>query len=216
MLKLIVNNTSSINGNLLSSGLSVKPLPTDNSFVFDFQTFSPNLSILRGKDSVHDLCCDMTLEVKEVFVSLEDEGEEGGYFAPAVSANFPAISLEKLNKRISFDSYIQGILRRQFYLNILEQLLLFCHKKEAVKLILNVNATELDHLEIYSRFFISEERVVTELGERTQVIIPTDVHTYDEIIDFMDDLEKDFKKILWREQKTNPAFHEYLISHACA
>jgi hypothetical protein len=216
MLKLIVNNISSINGNLLSPCLTGKPFPTDNSFVFDFQSFSPNLSIFRSKNSVHELSCEMTLEVKEVFVSLEDEGEEGGYFAPAVSCSFPAISLEKLNKKISFESYIQGILRRQFCLNILEQLLLFCHEKEAVKLVLNINDTELDHLEIYSRFFISEERIVTEQGERTQVIIPTDVHTYDEIIDFMDDLEKDFIKILWREQKTNPAFQEYLISHACA
>jgi hypothetical protein len=103
---------------------------------------------------------------------------------------------------------------RQFQLNLLEQLLLFCDEKEAVKLVLNVYNAELDYLEIYSRFFVAEERVVTEQGERTQVTIPTDVHTYDEIIDFMDELGQNFRKVLWREQNNNPIIRQYLQRHS--
>lgn len=215
MLKLIVTNARSIHRTILPQKIDTKPLCHNDSFVFHFQELSPNLYVFRAKDYAHDLSCEMPVEVTETFVSMENDDEEGGYFAPAVSCNFPTISLEKLNKKIDFNNYIRGILVRQFQLNILEQLLLFCDEKRAAKLILTMTNIELDYLEIYSRFFISEERVLTSKGEQIQVVIPTDVHTYDEIVDFVDELEQDFRKILWREQRTNPAFREYLMSHSC-
>jgi hypothetical protein len=104
----------------------------------------------------------------------------------------------------------------QFQLKILEQLYLFCEWKEAVKLVLTTHDANLDYLEIYSRFFVSEEQVAMPMGERTRIVIPTDVDIYDEIVDFMDELDKDFCKTLWRDQKENPAFREYLKSNACA
>jgi len=215
MLKLIVTNAHSFNGNVLPQGIEAKFSPFDDSFISHFQELSPNLYIFRVKGYAHELSCEIPLEVTETFVSLKEEGEEGGYSVSAVFVSFPAMNLEKLNREISFDSYVQGTLVRQFQLNILEQLLLFCDEKEAAKLILTISDTEWDYLDIYSRFFASEEQIVTSKGTQTQVVIPTDRHTYDEIIDLMGKIEEDCRRILWCKQNTNSAFRKYLKSNAC-
>lgn len=215
MAKAIFNNTRSLNGNALPQEFEVKSASLSNSFLVHIQEFSPNLHIFRAKDYTHELLCEMTLKVKEILVSLNDEAEEEACLAKIVTCSFPSISLQKLNEKTGFNSYLHGILMFQFQLKILEQLLLFCEEKDAVHLILTINDADLNYLETYSRFFVSEERVTTSREEQMQVVIPTDVNTYDEIIDFMGKLDTDFRKILWREQNINPAFRKYLKSNAC-
>lgn len=215
MAKRTDNDAHSLNGKALPHEFQTTLSPLSDSFTSLFQEFSPNLHVFAAQDNNHELACKMTVEIKEMFVSLEDEGEEGAYLASVVACSFPAIDVENLHKITGCDSYLQGILMFQFQLKILEQLLLFCEEKGAVNLILTVSDAELDYLEVYSRFFVSEERIGTSRGEQTQVMIPTDVHTYDEIVDFMDELEKDFRKILWRGQNANPVFREYLKLNSC-
>lgn len=158
------------------------------------------------------------MEVKEIFVSLKEEGE-GGYLAPTVACSFPPISLEKLNEKTGFDSYLQELLMGQFQLKILEQLLLFGDRQDAVNLTLTlhdtVNGAGLDYLKFYRRFLVSEEQVTTPTGRETQIIIPTEVDIYDNVIDFMDKIDREFRCALWRGQSINPAFQEYLKSNAC-
>jgi len=223
MLKLIIDNTRFPNGNALPQRLEPKLSPLSDSFLVHIQELSPNLHIFIAKDFTHELLCEMTLEVKEVFVSLEEKGESGGYLAPVVACSIPPISLEKLNEKTGFDSYLQELLMGQFQLKILEQLLLFGDRQDAVTLTLTltltlhdtVNGAGLDYLKFYRRFLVSEEQVTTPRGKETQIVIPTEVDTYDNVIDFMDKIDREFRCALWRGQSINPAFREYLKSNAC-
>jgi hypothetical protein len=56
--------------------------------------------------------------------------------------------------------------------------------------------------------------VTSAKEEQTEIVIPTDVETYEEVVDFMNEVEKQFRKTLWREQTVNLAFREYLKGHA--
>jgi hypothetical protein len=186
----------------------------DSPFMFDFHQLFQDLYIFNGKDYGHDLLCKMTLELKETFVSFE-EGEEGqGHIESAVICNFPGLNVEKLIEKVGFDVYLQKIVLFQFQLKILEQLLLFCEKKDAATLVLTIDDADLDCLDIYSQFVASAKKVMTARGGQTEIVIPTDVETYDDIIDFMDKIEKHFRKTLWRGQTTNLDFREYLKKHA--
>jgi hypothetical protein len=219
MAKETVNTIYPLRGSALSQGLEANLATLSDSFLVHTQEFSPNLHVFRAKDYTHQLLCEMTLEVKEVFVSLEEEGEDGGYLAPIVACSFPPISLQKLNEKTSFDGYLQELLMGQFQLKVLEQLLLFCEQKDAANLMLTlndpVNEADLDYLKFYRRFLVSEDQVTTPRGEETQIMIPTDVDTYDQVIDFMDKIDREFRCALWRGQSINPAFREYLKSTAC-
>jgi hypothetical protein len=210
----IIKNDRSLN-EYISQKLGTTSLPRNDSFLIDFQMFSQNLHVFRATDRNHELRCEMVLEVMESLVPSDAQGEEGAYLAPVVACSFPSISPQKLSEKISFDAYLRDILMFQFHLKILEQLFIFCEEKGAVNLILTMNDAEWDYLEIYSRFFILEEQVITSKGAQMRIVIPTDAHTYDEIIDFMDDLGKEFRTVLWRAQNTNLAFREYLKSNAC-
>jgi hypothetical protein len=219
MAKKTVNTIYPLRGSTLPQGIEANLATLSDSFLVHTQEFSPNLHVFRAKDYTHQLLCEMTLEVKEIFVSLEEEGEGGGYLVPVVACSFPPISLQKLNEKTSFDGYLQELLMGQFQLKVLEQLLLFCEQKDAANLMLTlndpVNEADLDYLKFYRRFLVSEEQVTTPRGEETQIMIPTDVDTYDQVIDFMDKIDREFRCALWRGQSINPAFREYLKSTAC-
>jgi len=213
-----ITNVYPFRGTAMPQGLEANLATLSNSFLVHIQEFSPNLHIFMAKDYTHELLCEMALEVKEIFISLEEEGESGGYLASVVACSFPPISLQKLNEKTSFDGYLQELLMGQFQLKILEQLLLFCEQKDAAHLLLTlndpVNEADLDYLKFYRRFLISEEQVTTSRGEETQIMIPTDVGTYDNVIDFMDKIDREFRSALWRGQSINPAFRAYLVNHS--
>ncbi len=215
MLKATVNNVYPPRGATLPQGLEAKLATLSDSFLIHIQEFSPNLYIFMAKDYTHELLCKMTLEIKEVFVSLEEDSEGGEYLAPVVACNFPSINFQKLNEKTSFDGYLQELLMGQFQLKILEYLLLFCQQEDAAKLILTLNDTGLDYLKFYRRFLVLEEQVTTSRGGETQIVIPIDMGTYDNVIDFMDKIDREFRCALWRGQSVNTAFRDYLKSNAC-
>lgn len=212
MAEIIIMNNHPLNGNTLHQELEPTLPSLNDSLLVDYQEFSQNLYVFRVKDCDHDLFCEMVLEVKESLVFSE---EQGGYLASVVACSLPNISLQKLNEKTGLDGYIQELLVFQFHLKILEQLFLFCEQKEAVKLILTLHGINLGYLELYSRFCASEEQTAPLRGEQMELSLSADVHTYDEIIDFMGELEKNFRKILWREQTANRTFRQYLKSNSC-
>jgi hypothetical protein len=217
MLKLIVNNSNTFHRDALSKEIGIKQTVSNyssqNSFLFDFQETSENLYAFRAQDLDHELSIEMNLERKERF-SCSDEGGEEDYLVPVITCDFPHIDVQKLQEKVLGDQYLQGILMFQFQLRILEQLFLFCEGKDAVNLILTIHDADLDYLEIYRRFVISEEEIITERGEQTEIVISTDIETYDEVLDFMDRVDRDLRRTLWRGQKVNPAFQKYLIDHS--
>ena len=212
MLNLIINNIHPLKGNILPQKREAPPL--SDSFIFDFQEFSAHLHAFRVKDFTHELDCELILEVKKSFVSLDEESEEGYYLVPVVACSFPPVNLQRFNEKTGFDTYFQRLIMAQFQLNILEQLLLFCEQKDAANLALTINDNNLGYLEIYSRFFVSARQVTTEKGEQTEIMIPTDANTYDRVVDFIDKIDREFRCALWRMQSCNPVIREYLKSNS--
>lgn len=208
MLNLIINNTHPFKGNILPQKREM-PLSSD-SFICDFQEFSPNLHAFRVKDCTHELDCELVLEVKKSFVFLEKSGEKDPYLTTVVTCSFPTINLQRFNEKTGFDSYLQRLVMAQFQLNILEQLLVFCEQKDAGNLALAINDDNLGYIEIYSRFFVSASQVTTEKEEQTEAMIPTGTNTYDRVVDFIDKIDREFRCALWRQQRYNSDIREYL------
>ena len=216
MAKATINTTHPLRGNGLPQGLEPELASLSHSFLVDFQEFSSCLHVFRARDYTHGLLCEMTLEVKEIFVTRE----EGGCLTPVAACSFPAISLQKLNEKTGFDGYLQELLMGQFQLKVLEQLLLFCEEKGATNLVLTANdavyGAGLDYLKFYRFFLVAEEQVATSRGEETQIMIPAAAGTYDKVVDFMDKIDREFRCALWRGQSINPAFRDYLKSNSCS
>src|ERR1700733_12476262 len=131
MLKLIINNSDIVHRDESDAKQTAPDPSLQDSFLADFQEFSPNLYVLIAKDSGHELTCQMTLELKESFVYLDEERKEG-YLVPVMACCFPSLDVQKFSEKVGWDNYLQGILMFQFQLKILEQLFLFCEEKDAV------------------------------------------------------------------------------------
>lgn len=194
MLKRVVHNIRSFCRDILPQELDINTTPPASlpprSFLADFQEFSPNLYVVRATEIYHELTLEMILELKERFVYSKGEAEEEVYLAPIIACTLPRIDVQKFNEKACQDACFQEILMIQFQLKVLEQLFLFCEEKAAVNLILTMSDSNLDYLEMYRDFFISEEQVITARGEHTEVVIPTDMETYNKVIDFMDQVDK--------------------------
>jgi hypothetical protein len=176
----------------------------DRIFSFQIKEDSETLYTFEARDFRHDLHCQMVLEVKEPLGYSEEEGS-------SVSCDFPTIDTKKFNEKVWWDEYLQGMLMLRFQLRILEQLLLFCEEQAATSLIIRVNDNNIDYLGVFDPYADSIEETIK--GEMVEAVIPTDVGIYDEVIDFIDRIEKDFRKELWREQGSNTAFRAYLKKH---
>lgn len=218
MLKLISTNPINFYRRVLSEGLEekltqLKPL-SQNTFLCEFQKISTNLYVLRAHDPYHGLVCEMTLELRETFGYCETMGFDDRHLISVLVSDFPYIDTKQLDQKIFHDSYLQAMLTIQFQLKILEQLFLLSENLGAVNLVLNFGDYNQDYIEIYQHFLISQEDVTSAHGDHTEIVIPTDVDTYDHVIDFMDLIDHQFQETLWNEQKTNAAFRHYLrIQH---
>lgn len=217
MLKLIVNNSvpffrghaskQSIT-EVESSSISVKTSP-----LFDCREIGENLYTFRGLDIVHHLSLETTLEIKKA-LSYSKTSNTDCSFKSIISCQCPAIDTHRLDETINCDEYLLGMLLILFQLQFLEELLLLCENKDVSHLYLTFNYINADYLEIYRRFIVSEQQIITPEGEKTEVTISAGLETYDALIDFMYELNQDFCQTLWRYQKTNPAFRQYLKSHS--
>lgn len=211
MLKLVINNTQPLHGRKADD--IPLTLPSKNPFLFNFQQTSHNLYFFSAFDSDHGLACKMNVELKESYIDPQ-EGGEGNYLVPVAFCNFPNIDMRQLAEKVGWDDYLHVSIMIQFQLEILEQLLLFCGEKGATQLVLTISEVSYDDLEIYRHFAFSEVQVMTAEREQTEIAISSGVETYDEVVEFTDEFDADFRKDLWRNQKNNPLFRRYLIGHS--
>lgn len=214
MLRLITKESPLYRHELfdkVQKSMSASTQSPHNSFLWDFQEISWGIFILRVQDTFHELACEFTLELKESFVPSGGENEEG-FIKPVLVAHFPSIDSQRFQQRILWDEYLHGMIFITFQLNILEKLLLFCESKHAAYLFLSFHETNLDYLEIFQRFIISQEEVFSAEGELLEIAIPSSVSVYDDLIDLMEEIDHKFRQTLWREQRTNPTYRQYLKS----
>lgn len=213
MLQLISNNSGPLFQSTFfqefGTNIDTQKTASQDQFLFDFQIISSNLYVFRCQDFIHELTAEITFEQKGSFAHLE-EGREEDHLTPVISCDFPPINTQKLNNKVFRDDWLQAMILFQFQLKILKRLLLFCNGKEVTYLILNFNESNLDYLEVYQRFFLSDEQAVSVRIEKTQIIIPIHAKAYDEIADLMDNFDNNFHRALWREQKNTPTFQKYL------
>jgi hypothetical protein len=187
---------------------------SQDSFLFNIHEISQNLYKMRFHDLSHQLYCEITLELKNSLMYGDEPYEEDGTLEVVIAGNFPTIDMQGLNQIVHNNEYLQGMILIKFQLKILEELLLFAKNKDAGYLFLNFNEANYDYVEIYQRFIVSQESNLSASGEQIELVMPTDVGTYDELIEFMDELEQDFQQSLWRDQKSDPIIRQYLKSKA--
>lgn len=197
-----------------SSVLPGQEEPHNQQFLSDFQEVSPKLFSFYAQDARDGLRGSLLLDMQDIFVSEDEENPEEDHLAPMLVGNFPVVDGQILYNKVLGDEYLQGILMVRFYLNLLESLFLFCEEQNANGLILNVDDNCLDAIEIYRNFIATETQTMTAKGEQTQIVIPTDVETYDELIDFIEKINQDFRQTLWRNQKENPIMRHYLKTYS--
>lgn len=213
MLKLVANNsdpTHSIALYQVSESAHVNPKPSPQDlFVSDFYLCSSNLYGFRAQDHGHDLTIEMNLERKEIFAYSEEAGVEDELM-PIMEGDFAAVNDHKLQESIFADDYLRHMRVTQFQLKVLKQLLLCCEDKDVTHLILNFDEYTLEYMDIYQRFVITQEDDITVSGELMQIIIPIDAVIYDNLLDFIEEIDIGFRQVLWRDQKCNPAYRDYL------
>lgn len=216
MLRLIPNSSQPVykghSCQMIENKIPAPKGPLQNSFLWDFQEISPGIYIARFQDTFHELSCKVALELKESFIP--SGGQERGYFELILAADFPSIDIQLLQQKALWDEYLYGTLLIQFQLKVLEQLLLFCEDRDATHIFLSFNEANHDYIEIYQRFIISEEEIPSNHREKIEIIIPTDVSIYDELIDFMEEIDHSFRHTLWREKGVNSIYRQYLKSEA--
>lgn len=200
-LRLVVSNR--IPQSSQKSSISNSSAPS--YFTLEVWPRGTNLYEMHIKDPTYGLKCDLVLEIEE---SLDEDDSS------SVVCYFPNIDHTTLNEFVEEDESLFSMFMIQFQMRILEQLLLFCANHYASKLIIFVDDAQADELGIYQDFLVYKDETITPQGEKTELIIPTDRETFDQWIDFMEEIDQKFKQTLWYEQKNNPIIRQYLERHS--
>jgi len=106
------------------------------------------------------------------------------------------------------DKSLLDMIMVQFYLKILEQLFVFCANHNALKLVIYVDPFEAANLDVYNRFVVDAEQVLTRRGRKEAFVMPTDAATYGRLIDYMEQVGTDFRHTML--QDSNPVVQQYL------
>lgn len=183
-------------------------------FVSDYQPVSTNLYSLYAQDGRYNLRCSMMLALQDVLASEFSENTQDQHLLPVVVGDFPSIGIETVLEKSFGNEYIQAILTARFYLHILESLFYFTEKVNASGLTLTFTDRNLDIAEVYRKFIIAENRIQSEKGPQTKIMILTDSQTYHNLMDNIESINTNFRQTLWRKQWGNPMIREYLKSYA--
>lgn len=160
---------------------------------------APSCYTIVAQDISHYISCEFPLEIRTGF----DESE----FGDAV-CHFPAIEEKYLEALVWEDKLLLDMIMVQFYLKVLEQLFVFCANHNALKLVIHVDPSEAANLDIYSRFVVSTDQILTHHGRKEVLVMPTDAATYGRLIDYMEQVGTDFRRSML--QDSNPVVQQYL------
>lgn len=200
-LKLVISNSSPASSQKLTISNSSEP----SCFTEEVRPRGPNLYEMHLKDPTYGLKCDLILEVEESLDKVDSS---------SVVCYFPNIDQSALNGFVEEDETLFGLLMIQFQMRILEQLFLFCANHYASNLVIFVDDAQADELGIYQDFLAYKDETITSEGEKTELIIPADRETFDQWIDFMEEVDQKSKQTLWREQRNSPLVRHYLERHS--
>lgn len=198
------------NSNIMSGCAQIDPASWPDHFHFGFREISPRLFSFKSEDPDHDLKCAFLVEIQEVFDPGDERILETDSLTPMAICNFPPVDEYDLYDRVRGDEFLHGMLLIQFYLKVLDALITLCADKGANGLILRI--PDLDVVEIYRPFIVAEMEVLMETREYTQIVVSTQIETYDDLIEAMDEIKQDFYQTLWNQQKVNPTIRQYLKS----
>jgi len=208
-LKLVVSNPPCVRKTKLFSTLD-----PNMGFMAKIEEKGQDRYTMMAYDPFHRLDCEILLEICDDEDVLEVYDEEVG--PRTVICHFPPIIDKELNEFVEGDETLCGMIMVQFQMKILEQLLLFCSNHDASTLLVWVDHTAEGHaLEVYQNSAVYEDKIPTITGTKTQLVIPATLETFDNLMDYTDDIHQDFRKILWEDQSNNPAIREYLKLNPC-
>jgi hypothetical protein len=164
---------------------------------------------LVASDPFHRLGCEIALEI-------HDHANEEEWEPRSVVCHFPDIPGKELNEFIEEDETLYGMIMVQFQLKLLEQLLLFASHQDALNLLVQVDSASDGHaLEVYRSLVTHEDKIPAKTGKKTQMLIPSTVESFDKLIDLVDHINREFRQMLWEDQRNNPAIRDYLKSNPC-
>ena len=127
-------------------------------------------------------------------------------------AIFSPLIEEPLNTLVMGNETLFDLILIQFQMRVMEQLLLFCSEQCASELTLYMDNEQAEKFGIYDSFLAYQGKTLTVNGEQTEMIMPADQETLDTWIEFMDKISRDFRQMLWKEERTNPVIPFYLKS----
>lgn len=200
-LRLVVSNPDPVR---FQATPIIKELGFSSPFTVTLRQKGPYLYEMGLYDLAHDLNCDLILEVRQP----QDVAGDG-----IVVCHFPFICGEALNSLIEEDDTLYGIIMIQFQMKILEQLFLFCATHNAPRMVIYTDDDQAKSLGIYDDFLAYKDQTLSSRGEKIEMIIPTDTQTFDEWVDFMEDVSVKFRQTLWQDQRFNLAIKNYLKKH---
>ena len=199
-LKLVVSNPDPVQ----EAPAVSQRVPSTKSFGAKVKKRGVNLYELNIRDPFHELGCDLILEIEESM------GET------VAICHFPAILGKESNTYLDEDEGLHGSIMLRFQMKVLEQLFLFCTNHNASQLIIYMDDAEAEGFGVYDDFLSHYDETLTEQGEKTEMVIPTDRETFDKWLGFMAEMNLKLEQDLWREQRTNPAIRHYLKSRPLA
>ena len=197
LLKLVVSNPEPIQAAPVSSQLT----PSNVGFMVKTRKIGPQIYEMSIRDPFHDLGCDLILDIEE------SRGKT------VAVCHFPVI-LNEPNKFLHEDEDLYGIIVVQFQMKVLDQLFLFCTDQGASQLTIYMDDAQAEGFGIYKKFLVHCDETLTENGEKTEIIVPTDQENFEKWRNFMKKTSHGFEQDLWREQQLNPAIRHYLKSRA--
>jgi len=160
-----------------------------------------NLYKMSIQDPFHDLGCDLTLESKR------------GANETTVTCHVP-VFLDDSNKFLDEDEILYGIIVVQFQMNVLEQLFMFCTKRNASRLTIYMDNAQAEGFGIYQDFLVHCNQAITKNGKQREMVISTGRKPLSKWRSFMKKNNLELEQGLWREQRFNYAIRRYLKSRA--
>ena len=196
-LTLVVSNSAPV------QETPSQPTPSNVGFSAVVRSIGADIYEMCIQDPFHELACDLILEM------------ENSMGETVVVCHFPAI-LNETNRFLEEDEDLYGAIMLRFQMKVLEQLFLFCTNHNASQLTIYMDDAEAEGFGVYDDFLSHYDEALTENGEKTEMVIPTDRESFDKWLAFMGEMNLKLEQNLWREQRTNPAIRHYLKSRPLA